>query len=368
MKSNYRETTAFIYGSQTWGALFPDGDGEHIAFTDNNCRRYIEESLAVMKITTDDMHSMKVFNIGTGREARIFRDLGAKFVTHFDIAPESVAATQRYIAAHCPETMESVCGDIQEYAGPLEEYDIIFLAGIYQHLEVPARGLINLMRMLKNGGKMYMGFYRSGEWKYFIGDTIRYLLEPRLLQMAKDCLAISCCFAEPVHYQAVRALDDFFVPCAHKFHPDDVIHDIRRLGGEVWHIDDDRREYHHESNTYFSIGADRIYVRKTGQTPVVDPAVLLSELRTRCGRDQMTGVSYIEPVINENLELVRSIKCNHEYGVVSDQQVVMLAVGMYQLTRPFVPEQNEYYQATVRDGRHATLNRYLKNFVRNYCG
>ena len=48
----------------------------------------------------------------------------------------------------------------------------------------------------------------------------------------------------------------------HKFHPNDVISDIKTLGASVYHFDNDFREYNHESDQYFSIGGDRIYITK----------------------------------------------------------------------------------------------------------
>ena len=57
-------------------------------------------------------------------------------------------------------------------------------------------------------------------------------------------------------------MDDFFVPYKHNFHPRDVIYDIRKLGGEILYFDNDMREYNHESKKYFTIGGDRIYIKK----------------------------------------------------------------------------------------------------------
>ena len=40
-------------------------------------------------------------------------------------------------------------------------------------------------------------------------------------------------------------MDDFFIP-KHNFHPKDIIHDIKVLGGEVYYFDGDLRDYNHE--------------------------------------------------------------------------------------------------------------------------
>ena len=50
-------------------------------------------------------------------------------------------------------------------------------------------------------------------------------------------------FGELNHYQTSRLMDDFFIPCMHKFHPNDVISDIKTLGASVYHFDNDFK-YH----------------------------------------------------------------------------------------------------------------------------
>ena len=57
-------------------------------------------------------------------------------------------------------------------------------------------------------------------------------------------------------------MDDFFIPYKHNFHPKDVIHDFKKLKMKIIYIDNDMREYNHETKEYFSIGADRIYAKK----------------------------------------------------------------------------------------------------------
>ena len=361
--SRYEAETAFIYGEQTWGSLFADGDGQPIPYTDNSARPYITKSLEILGISEQDLKRMHVFNIGTGREAIIFRELGAGEVTLLDIAKANVENTARYAQRHGLSNISTIHGDIEEVALPSDSYDLVFLAGVYQHIRTPATALINLAQALKPGGKMYLGFYRSGEWKYFIVDTIRHLLPRGLFATVKRQIALSCTLGQARHYQMARMLDDFFVPCQHKFHPRMVIHDAQRLGLAVQTFDNDFREYHHEGGGYFSIGGDRIYLTKAqARTPRPD----LTELQTTRGLNQLTDVPYAEPLIHANLQLIRQLRELIVQGRVPEAEVALLAINLYRFTRPFDPEHDEYFQRSVKEGRHRTLNGYVTNVVRAY--
>ena len=66
-----------------------------------------------------------------------------------------------------------------------------------------------------------MGFYRSGEFKYFIVDAIRFILDnnnkklTKLKKISKDIKTINSIIytlGNSNDYQKFRVLDDFFVP------------------------------------------------------------------------------------------------------------------------------------------------------------
>ena len=133
---------------------------------DNKSEVYIKDSLKIMKIKLKDLKKKKVFNIGTGRESRFFAKHGAE-VTHLDIGKETVKQMNLW-AKKNKKKVNSFSADIKNADIGINKYDIIFLSGIYQHIEKPAFALIKFINSLKVNGKMYMGFYRSGEFKYFI--------------------------------------------------------------------------------------------------------------------------------------------------------------------------------------------------------
>ena len=157
-----------------------------------------------------------------------------------------------------------------------------------------------------------MGFYRSGEFKYFILDAIRYILKNKnelikLKKISNDIKIINSIIytlGNSNDYQNSRVLDDFFVPKKHNFHPRDIIHDIKALGGKVHFFDNDFRNYDHKSKKYFSIGGDRIYISKNN-AKIIDLKKIKKKLKTIKGKNQLFDLEYKEKIINENINLIK---------------------------------------------------------------
>lgn len=373
-KPNYKDLTRFIYQDLSWGPLYRHIDGEIIPNADNNAEKYIVESLDIMKISVSDLKNKKVFNIGTGRESRYFANQGAE-VFHVDIAKDSSDALNKW-AKENNKKVTSVFGDILDVDIGQNKFDIIFLNGIYQHIEKPALALVKFINSLKKNGLMYMGFYRSGEWRWFLADAIRYLIDSSMLKEIRDINSILFTFNTLNHYNSTRVMDDFFVPRKHNFHPKDIIHDLELIGGEVFNFDNDLRDYAHEieetpkktlhqDKGYFSIGGDRIYITKKTDA-ITDVKSVEKQLKTLEGRNQIFEVSYKEDIINENIELIKKIKILTDSGFVSKTQIACLTIGLHQFTRPFIFEESFYYQESLRKGRHNTVNEYLKNFISDF--
>ncbi len=379
-KNNYEKLTSFIYDEMSWGPLFKKQtlgkrEGKTIKNTDNNASDYIKDSLKIMKIPLKKLKGKKVFNIGTGRESRFFANHGAE-VTHLDIGSKVVKELNDW-AFRNKKKVNSINGDIAKTNIGENKYDIIFLAGIYQHLEIPALALIKFINSLKPGGLMYMGFYRSGEFKFFILDAIRHMLNKNSLILSssknklknkmlnfRDINSTLFLLSETNHYQSARIMDDFFVPKKHNFHPKDVIHDVKILKGKVFYFDNDFRSYSHEGKKYFSIGGDRIYITKNNKK-IIKQSEVIKKLKTKEGRDQIFDVKYKEKIINENIKLIKKIRYYNDKGQISEINIACLCIGLYQFTRPFNFEKSYYYSLIMKNGRHKTLNLFLKNFIKN---
>ena len=362
-KNYFKNMTNFLYQELAWGPIFKKKDGKLIKNTDNNSEIYIKESLRKMRIPLSKLKNKKVFNIGTGRESRFFAKYGAD-VTHLDIGKSTVKSLNSW-AKKNKKKVYSFSSDIETAQIGINKYDIIFLSGIYQHINVPALALVKFINALKMNGLMYMGFYRSGEFKYFIVDAIRFILKKKQLSEIRSLNAILFALGEFNHYQSSRVMDDFFVPQKHNFHPRDIVHDIKLLGGKVFYFDNDFREYNHSGSSYFSIGGDRIYIKKKSNK-LVKVSTIRKKLKTLSGKNQITDVKYKENIINQNIKLIKLIKKKYKDKRINQVDISSFCIGLYQFTRPLVMEESEYYQKSKKYGRHKVINEYLKNFIKNF--
>ena len=131
---NYKDLTRFIYQDLSWGPLFRKKDGDVIVNADNNAEKYIKESLEIMKVSVSDLKHKTVFNIGTGRESRYFAENGAD-VYHVDIAKDSSDALNKW-GKDNKKKVYSQFGDILDVDIGENKYDIIYLNGIYQQVQL----------------------------------------------------------------------------------------------------------------------------------------------------------------------------------------------------------------------------------------
>lgn len=358
----YNHFTSFVYSFLSWTSLYKDKDGEVVKDADNNAAKYIRDSLKVIGISESDLSGKKVFNIGTGREARFFASKGAK-VFHVDLAKDAVENLKKWANANSYE-VKSINDNINNVDIGINEYDIVFLSGIYQHIDKPANALVKFINSIKPNGVIFLGFYRSGEYKYFIIDSIRYLLEFDMMKKMRDINAIMNTFSETKHYQIAR-MADLFIPRKYNFHPKDIINDIRVCGGKVINFDEDYRDYNHENFDYFSIGGDRIYISKEKDTHVKLNEVA-GNLKTNEGIDQLFEVDYKEEIIKDNIEMIKKIKTFYKTGFIEDYHIICLCLSLYQTTRPYIQNLSYYYQEAKKNGRHKTINIILSNFIKSF--
>jgi SAM-dependent methyltransferase len=248
-RSNYQNETSFIYGEQTWGRVYQEIDKE---FGINTASTQIKE--ACEKLNIASLENMTVLDIGTGRQALEFQKMGAKKVYHVDISRSHIENTKQYCAKHNIENIESKQLDLTKDKLPENTFDLVYAAGIYQHLMPPQKGLVNFAQSLKVGGRLYMGFYRSGDWRWFVVSLIRLGIVKSDFVSVKQKLMVSASLYDPNHFQIARVLDDFFVPAQSYFHPRDILDDIEQCGLEKVYLSDDMRDYCHESEEYHSVG------------------------------------------------------------------------------------------------------------------
>ena len=195
----------------------------------------VRRGLQRMGLRPEDVVGRRVMEVGTGLYGLGFHRLGA-VVEHRDISTRTVQALNAYVRTRGYGNLKSIRTDVVNDPLPEEHFDLIYLSGVFQHFQDPSRALVNVSQALKVGGNLYVDFYRSGRWRWFVVDVLRKIAERSLLHDVLLRFTEMCTLGQTqsFHLRQVEYLvDDMFVEHLNAFHPDDVKEDARVLGLEL---------------------------------------------------------------------------------------------------------------------------------------
>jgi len=203
-----------------------------------------------------------------------------------------------------------------------------------------------------------MGFYRSGDWRWFVTSLIREALPRRDFAKIKGKIATFFALGDPEHFQVLRMLDDFYVPAISLFRPQDILADMETCGFEKFYLDDDYRDYCHDSADHLSIGADRIYaVKKKSLTY----DVLSSKgFKTARSIDQLRDIDYHDTLILENIDHWLELVDLYRHGFIDEDHWLDVLINLYRFARPWNEVQDSYFLQGRERGRHVLLCEFLK--------
>jgi hypothetical protein len=111
-------------------------------------------------------------------------------------------------------------------------------------------------------------------------------------------------------------------------------------------------------------GGDRIYALKKEHHTYDELAKM--KLTTERTINQLSGIMYDDPLIEENIDLWLQLIELREYGFINTDEWRDILVNLYRFTRPFNENRDEYFNIAQEQGRHATLNIFLKNITIAY--
>ncbi len=165
---NSQQSKNWVYGKYSTGSSFLSQEEQ---------RNEILKNLKKMGISLESLSDMRVMNIGTGREAVAFSNLGAKFVSHYDYSKDNVERLNKYIKTNNIENkIASTHADIVEYKLPPKQFDLVYVHGVVQHFSHPGKGLLNIINSMKQDGMIWLYFYRSGTFSHLCISMIRDLI------------------------------------------------------------------------------------------------------------------------------------------------------------------------------------------------
>ena len=164
-----KDSTGIFYAKYSHGRQFGSStSGKMYEELKNNI---LNNDIKVLGINVDDLKRWTVLNIGTGREAVVFSSLGAKIVEHYDLSEQHVKQTKDYAEKMDLVNLKSFQADVVMETLPVEMYELVYTNGVVHHFSDPVKGIVNLVNSLKKKGYMYLRFYRSGTFKWFVNEN-----------------------------------------------------------------------------------------------------------------------------------------------------------------------------------------------------
>ena len=298
----------------------------------------VRRGLQRMGLRPEDVAGRRVMEVGTGLYGLGFHRLGA-VVEHRDISTRTVQALNAYVRTRGYGNLKSIRTDVVNDPLPKEHFDLIYLSGVFQHFQDPSRALGNASQALKVGGNLYVDFYRSGRWRWFVVDVLRKIAERSLLHDVLLRFTEMCTLGQTqsFHLRQVEYLvDDMFVEHLNAFHPDDVKEDARVLGLEQVKAATSMNLVDTEDRFDHSLFFPHIFntlvftkVSKTETSPRPE--------RTGIGRCQVSELAGSTGSYDAVADLTAEFVLAHQAGRFRREEVVSHIVNLSRMSRPCLP-------------------------------
>lgn len=111
---------------------------------------------------------------GGGRFVVALTQLGAKKVYGIDLSKGAVKAAQERCQERNLLNTEIRHASVLELPYPNEMFDYVISSGVIHHTPDPYKGFLELNRVLKPGGKLFLSVYGKGGLKWLANDIFRY--------------------------------------------------------------------------------------------------------------------------------------------------------------------------------------------------
>ncbi len=204
---------------------------------------------------------------GSGRYSFALKSLGCAHVQGIDISPDSVALARK-MSPFSPQEVEFTQGSVLKLPFADGAFDFILSNGVLHHTKSTEDGLLEIHRVLKNGGACWLYLYGGKESLFWdIVDLSRKLLDgvPQIYIQS---------LMKTMGYPPGRIFhrtDFFYVPVNHRYFAHEVevmlknagFHDFRRLKRGVAYDWDEIIHQHPRIDPYiFGEGEMRYLVSK----------------------------------------------------------------------------------------------------------
>ena len=203
--------------------------GENRPATLDRYRKRINRELLLQRMTPSDIQGRVVFDIGSGYQALIFSEMGARQVFHVDISQRQVAHLQHLCKELNVTNIQSECVDVMSAVGSVQSWDLAFVYGVWHHLPAPQRLLFSLLERAAPSARLLLRVYRSGTWSRWLTAHLRTLATDHNPEQ------LSALFHQLFPLEGAKSfladlLDDLLVPVWGAYHPNQFQQDANNLG------------------------------------------------------------------------------------------------------------------------------------------
>ena len=243
-----RNDTGTLYGKYSFGNEY-----ERMLSTEgiDSITPFIQGDLKKAGLLNDfDKRNLNVMDVGTGRQSVILAKLGAKSVQHYDISKEHVNRFKKLLESQYSQyDIKTANKDLCLDDVPSEKYDFVYLNGIVHHFSHTANGIRNCARATTENGRMWMYFYRSGSFKWFVVSMARKLINSADIDRMFFFFSQLYGCGDLKNNNVSYLMDDYFVPYIHLYSPFQYMEFMNKLGFEVRGSNelDPLTEYDHDS-------------------------------------------------------------------------------------------------------------------------
>ena len=137
----------------------------------------ILRDLRRMRILGKFFKNMSVLEVGSGRQAVIFEELGFNKVVNVNNSIQTIKDFKKYIikkGSSIEANLLDICSD--KFNRYKYKFNLIYLHGIIQHVKKPEVAIRNCVKNLKKNGIIWLYFYQLGSSKYFYTELGRLIV------------------------------------------------------------------------------------------------------------------------------------------------------------------------------------------------
>ena len=310
-------------------------------------RNLILKNLGEIGLSISELPSTNVLNVGTGREAVVFHELGAKQIFHFDVSDKSVKILNQLNQQDEFKNIHSRQLDIcrTEGLGIEEKIDFVYLNGVLHHLHNPENAIRNFCTVISPNAKLFFRIYRSGSFAFFLVDFIRKFIRYEDSKLTTEIFESKFgSLSSSVLYNDMY--DDFFVPVLNLFDPRSIDDFFLKQGCNL-PVQKSFAEYDHSSNGRDGQGWSLYYD--------LPEQINYDDVSFPSSIDQMDDLDYKEPTINKTVKMMRQ---SLPYIIGSnDEERISLALDLYKRSQLYLSEQHHSFEEN-----HAAIQEFLSDY------